>query len=391
MNPSASSSTNTPLLIAPYTIKGLELANRLVIAPMATFSATDGVTDDFHFAHLARFALGGAGLIIVEATAVTPEGRISPGCGGLWNDAQVAPLKRINKFFRECGSASGIQLAHAGRKASSLRPWHGVGPLTEADQGTRGDAPWQTIGPSADAHDDGWPVPHQMDAADMDQLIEAYRAATRRALDAGFDMIEIHGAHGYLLHSFVSPLSNRRNDDYGGDRAGRMRFPLRVVEAVREEWPDERPLFYRVSAVDGIDVGWSIEDSVALAKELKARGVDVVDCSSGGIVLPKDQLLVSREHGFQVPFADQIRREANIATMAVGMIREASHAEAILQEGKADLIAIAREALWNPNWMAQAALELGGDSEWVRWPDQYAGWLRRRAQQLGESFGTGNG
>lgn len=376
-----------PLLFQPMTLRGLTLKNRIVISPMATYSAEDGFASDWHFAHLSRFALGGAGLIFLEATGVTREGRITNGCTGLWSDDQVAPLRRITEFIRSQGSASAIQIAHGGRKASAQRPWHGNGPLGTEDTDARGDEIWEPVAPSADAFTDGWPVPKALSEADLDEVEAAWAAAARRSLEADFDVLEIHSAHGYLLHSFLSPLSNHRNDEYGGDFEGRTRFPLRVVEAVRKAWPDDRPLFCRLSTVDGVGVGWSIEDSVAYAKLLKERGVDVIDCSTGGMRLDRDTALPARVPGFQVPFAEQIRHEAEVPTMAVGLIREAAHAEKVLEEGQADLVAIGREALWNPNWPLHAALELKGEPGWDDWAPPYEWWMRRRARQQGETFG----
>lgn len=375
------------LLFEPIRIRGLELKNRVVIAPMATYSAVEGMPSDWHFAHLAKFAIGGAGLIFCEATAVERRGRITHGCCGIWSDAHVPGWKRITDFIRQMGGASGMQIAHSGRKASSQRPWHGNGPLTPEDYARIGEEMWEPVGPSADAFAPGWQTPHELTREDLERLLDAYEAAARRTLAAGFDVLEIHGAHGYLLHSFLSPLGNKRTDEYGGSLEGRMRFPLRVVERVRAAWPEERPLFYRISAVDGVGVGWSIEDSIRFAAELKARGVDVVDCSTGGMRLPRDAQLVARTPGFQVEYASRVRREAGIMTMAVGLIRTARHAEQVLAEGHADLVAIAREALFNPNWPQHAALELGCDPDWRCWPEPYGWWLRRRAAQQGDVAG----
>lgn len=376
-----------PLLFEPIRIRGLELKNRVVVAPMATYSAVEGMPDDWHFAHLAKFAIGGAGLTFCEATAVERRGRITHGCTGIWSDAHVPGWRRVTDFIRRTGLASGMQIAHSGRKASSQRPWHGNGAIAPDDYARTGDEPWEGVGPSAEAWAPGWRPPHELSVAELERLLDSYEAAARRTLAAGFDVLEIHGAHGYLLHSFISPLGNKRSDEYGGALANRMRFPLRVVERVRAAWPEERPLFYRISAVDGVGIGWSIEDSVTFARELKARGVDVVDCSTGGMRLPRDAQLVAREPGFQVGFASRIRRDAGIMTMAVGLIRTARHAERVLAEGSADLLAIAREALFDPNWPQHAALELGCDPDWRRWPEQYGWWLRRRAAQQGDVAG----
>lgn len=374
--------TSQPLLFQPLQLRDIQLRNRVVIAPMGTYSAHDGFFNDFHHVHIGKLAQGGAGLVIVEATAVAPEGRVTHGCAGLWSDRHTERLKEIVSFAHSTGAAIGIQLAHGGRKASMQRPWFGNGPLGENDR-ARGDVPWEPVGPTAEAWGEGWLEPRALSRPDMTRLLENYRSAVGRALAAGMDAVEIHGAHGYLLHSFLSPFSNHRTDEYGGDLAGRMRFPLEVAAVAREAWPRNRPLFWRVSAVDGVNVGLQLDETIAFSRELKRIGFDVIDCSSGGMNLPRGASLVSREPGFQVPFADAIRKQAGIATMAVGLIRDAQFAEKILQEGKADLIAVAREALYNPNWPQHAALELGADPEWTLWPEQYGWWLSRRDRQQG--------
>jgi len=371
-----------PLLLSPVTLRGVTLRNRVVISPLCQYSAADGMANDWHFAHLARFALGGAGAVFVEATAVHREGRITHGDMGLWSDAHIAPLQRIADFLRAQGAAPAIQLGHAGRKASMQRPWHGNGPLDASDR-ARGEEVWRIVAPSALAMDEGWLTPVELAPKEMAELRENFRRAALRAAAAGFDIVEVHGAHGYLLHSFLSPLSNRRTDAYGGDRAGRMRFPLEIAETVRAAWPKDRPVFFRTSAVDGIDGGWTLDDTVALARELKARDVDVVDCSSGGIAGSATAARIVRHPGFQVPFAERIRREAAIKTMAVGLIVEPAQAEAVLQAGQADLIAIGRQALYDPNWPLHAERALGGDTvDFERWPVQAGWWLERRERGL---------
>jgi len=368
--------------LTPLALRGVELRNRAVISPMCQYSAIDGVANDWHFAHLARFALGGAGLIFAEATAIHRDGRITHGDLGLWSDAQIPPLRRIAAFLKDMGSVPAIQLAHAGRKASMQRPWHGNGPLDESDR-ARGDAPWRIVAPSALPLDAGWLIPSELDRDEMAMLREHWRVAALRALEAGFEVVEVHGAHGYLLNTFLSPLTNRRGDAYGGDRAGRMRFPLEIAATVRAVWPQDRPVFFRVSAVDGIEGGSTIEDTVALARALKALGVDVVDCSSGGLAGSATAARVPRGPGFQVPFAERVRREAEIKTMAVGLILDGAQAEAVLQAGQADLVAIAREALYDPNWVLHAEMALTGDEfDFRRWPVQAGWWLERRARGL---------
>jgi 2,4-dienoyl-CoA reductase-like NADH-dependent reductase (Old Yellow Enzyme family) len=372
----------TPLLFEPITFRGVTLRNRIVVSPMAMYSSQDGFADDFHLVHLGRFALGGAGLIFIEATAITAQGRITSGCNGLWRDAQVPHLKRITDFLHRFGSAAGMQLAHSGWKGSTRRPWHGGTRLDEEDVKLRAEQAWPIVSVGDESFDGAAPGPAALNEGDLSALLEQYRQATRRSIASGFDVLEIHAAHGYLLHSFLSPLANKRDDRYGGSIENRMRFPLTVVDAVRAEWPGDKPLFVRISAVDGVDVGWTIDDSVVFAKALAARGVDVVDCSTGGMKLPRDKNLVARTPGFQVPFATRIRKEAEVATMAVGLILEPQQAEAILASGEADLVALAREVLANPNFAAQAALELEGPSGWNLWSDQYRYWLERRAKTL---------
>jgi 2,4-dienoyl-CoA reductase-like NADH-dependent reductase (Old Yellow Enzyme family) len=373
---------STAHLFAPLRLRGVTLKNRVMVAPMAMYSAHEGFTDDFHLVHLGRFALGGAGLVFTEATAVSPAGRITPGCAGLWLDAQGTALRRLTDFLHRHDCAAGIQLAHSGPRGATRRPWHGGTRLDTDDLERRREQEWPIVGVTADPYDAASPPPHALTAADLDALVEDYRRATLRAVTAGFDVLELHFAHGYLMHAFLSPLTNRRDDDYGGGLENRMRLPLRVVEAVRAGWPADRPLFVRISAIDGVEVGWSLDDSVSFAKELAARGVDAVDCSSGGMVLPRDKQLASRTLGFQVPFAARIRREAQVATVAVGLIIAPKQAESILRSGDADLVALAREALVNPNWAAQAALELTEDKGWSLWPEPFRWWLERRARTL---------
>jgi 2,4-dienoyl-CoA reductase-like NADH-dependent reductase (Old Yellow Enzyme family) len=374
------------MLGSPLQIRGLALKNRVMISPMCMYSAIDGQVGDFHLAHLGRFAMGGAGLVFVEATAVARKGRITVGCVGLWDDAQIAGLGRIAGLLHSLGAAAGIQLSHAGRKGSSERPWEGSGPLL-GSQTPDCSAAWDTVSVTSEPAGRTWPVPHELSTSEIEAIVGDFASAARRADRAGFDVIELHCAHGYLLHQFLSPISNTRQDEYGGSLQGRMKFPLAVAEAVRSAWPSDRPLFARLSSVDGIDIGWSIEESVVFSKELKARGVDVIDCSSGGMRLPKDKQLLSRTPGFHLPYSEAIRDAADIPTVAVGLIRDAEHAEEILAEGKADLIAVAREALFNPNWALHAFLSLDGPAAWPRWPEQHGWWLERRAEQQGDEYG----
>jgi len=376
-----------PQLFTPIALRGVSARNRIVISPMCQYSADEGVANDWHLVHLGKFAQGGAGIVMTEATAVNPEGRITHGDLGLWNDAQIAPLKRIASFLRANGSLPAIQLAHAGRKASMQRPWYGNAALTAEDI-ARGDKPWTIVAPSAIPMDDGWLMPHELTEPELKQLREDFRLAVLRAVDAQFDVLELHCAHGYLLHEFLSPLSNKRNDAYGGDRAGRMKFPLEIIETVRTAWPKDKPLFVRISSVDVIDGGIDISDSVAFVNEAKTKGADVIDCSSGGLMGSATAARIPRGYGFQVPFAEQIRNETKVTTMAVGLILHPQQAEDIVAEGKTDLVAVGREALFDPNWPLHAELALSdtkgeiGDGTFDSWPKQYGWWLERREPGL---------
>jgi 2,4-dienoyl-CoA reductase-like NADH-dependent reductase (Old Yellow Enzyme family) len=374
-----------PLLFTPFAIQDVTLKNRVVIAPMATYSAVDGIAQDFHFAHLGRLALGGAGCVFVEATAVTAQGRITNGDMGLWSAAHVPPLRRIARFMKSQNVVPGIQIAHAGRKGSMQRPWYGNGPLTAEDL-ARGEKAWDIVGPTAEPMAQGFIAPRALSVSDLAVLKGQWADAAGRALEAGFEVLEIHNAHGYLIHQFLSPLSNTRTDAYGGDFAGRTRFPLEVAEAVRAVWPKEKPLFLRVSAVDGLEGGWSLSDTVAYARELKARGIDVIDCSSGGLFGSATAARVKRSWGFQVPYAERVRREAEIKTMAVGLIVDPVFAEGILQRGQADLVAIAREALVNPCWPQMAEIALGRKpiEAMDDWPLQYGWWLKHRERSIAQ-------
>jgi 2,4-dienoyl-CoA reductase-like NADH-dependent reductase (Old Yellow Enzyme family) len=344
---------------------------------MCQYSAVDGVVTDWHLVHLGRFALGGAALVSVEATGVEARGRISPGDVGLWNDDQARALARIAEFLKANGAAAGIQLAHAGRKGSTRRPWHGGGELN-AEDAAKGEPAWETLAPSALPFADNYPVPRAMSMADMAEVIIAFREAALRAQDAGFDVVEIHAAHGYLLHEFLSPLSNHRTDDYGGDRPGRTKFPLEVIETVRAMWPERKPLFLRISSSDYVEGGLTIDDSVAFAKAAKALGVDVVDCSSGGNTSTPPKLFP----GYQVPYAEAVRQGAGIATMAVGLILDAHHAEKIVSGGKADLVALARPSLEDPNFAIHASAALTGTADYGLAPTPAKSGLDRLAQSL---------
>lgn len=340
-------------LFEPLAIGDVTLRNRIAVSPMCEYSATDGVPDDWHLVHLGSRAVGGAGLVFTEATSVSPEGRISPADTGIWNPEQRDAWARITAFIAGQGAVAGIQLAHAGRKAATDVTWRGGKPL-------HGTAAWMPVAPSAVPFDDGYAVPLALDARAISKVIADFRAAAVRAADAGFRVIEIHAAHGYLLHEFLSPLCNLRDDHYGGPFANRTRLLREVVVAVRDVWPAPRPLFVRVSATDWVPGGWVIDESVQLARDLKTDGVDLIDCSSGGAV-PHAQVPITP--GYQVPFAARIRREAGIATGAVGLITDARQANGILERGDADLILLAREMLRDPYFPRRAAVDLGVDIE----------------------------
>lgn len=348
-------------LFDPLTIRGVQFRNRIAVSPMCEYSSDDGFANDWHFVHLGSRAVGGAGLVFTEAAGVTAQGRISPQDLGIYKDAHVEMLARINHFIEEHGAVPGIQLAHAGRKASTARPWDGGKPLDVAHGG------WSPIaGPSAIAFADGFAVPHALTIAEIKEIIAAFVAAAKRALAAGFRVIEIHGAHGYLLHSFYSPLSNTRTDDYGGTFENRSRLLCEIADALRAVLPESVPLFTRISASDWTEGGWTIDDSVALARKLKVLGVDLIDCSSGGNVARASIPLVP---GYQVPFAERIRADSGIATGAVGLITEPQQADAIVRAGQADVVLLARELLRDPYWPLRAATALGVDGPW---PPQYA-------------------
>jgi 2,4-dienoyl-CoA reductase-like NADH-dependent reductase (Old Yellow Enzyme family) len=367
----------SPQLLSPFKVRDLTLKNRIVVSPMCQYSAIDGVATDWHLVHLGRFAIGGAALVFVEATGVEARGRISPGDMGLWNDDQARTLARIAEFLKANGAAAGIQLAHAGRKGSTRRPWDGGAELN-AEDAAKGEAAWETLAPSAIPFADTYPQPKAMSTADMGEVIVAFREATRRADAAGFNVVEVHAAHGYLLHEFLSPLSNHRHDDYGGDITGRMRFPLEVIETVRAVWPDHKPLFLRISASDYVEGGIGMDDIVTFARAAKALGVDVVDCSSGGNVPARPEVYT----GYQVPYAEAVRKGAEVATMAIGLILDAALAEEIIASGKADLIALARPALDDPNFAIHASAALTGEPDYALAPTPARSGLDRLAQSL---------
>lgn len=350
------------LLLEPYTLRQLTFLNRIAVSPMCQYSSVDGLANDWHLVHLGSRAVGGAGLIFTEATAVTADGRITAQDLGLWNDQQIEPLQRITRFIRAQGAVAGIQLAHAGRKASTWRPWLGKQGSVRVEE----EGGWVPVGPSPIAFDPRHTVPTQLDERQIQDVIQAFADAAKRALEAGFSVVEVHAAHGYLLHQFLSPLSNQRRDQYGGSFENRIRLVLQVTEAVREVWPQELPLFVRVSATDWVEDGWNPDETVELARRLKALGVDLIDVSSGGTSANAE---IPVGPGYQTRFAESIRKASGIATGTVGMITEPAQAEHILRTGQADLILLARELLRDPYWPLHADDDLGGKQ--ATWPAQY--------------------
>jgi 2,4-dienoyl-CoA reductase-like NADH-dependent reductase (Old Yellow Enzyme family) len=349
-----------PNLFDPFPLRSLTLANRILVSPMCQYSSVDGFTNDWHYVHLASRAVGGAGLVFTEATAVTADGRISPQDLGIWDDRHIEGLARIVDFIHAQRCPAGIQLAHAGRKGSTIRPWDGHGAVPPHE------GAWQPCGPTTEPCAPNYPpVPRALRRHEIAAIVAAFGTAARRARAAGFDVVEVHAAHGYLIHEFLSPLSNTRTDEYGGAFDNRVRLCVEVVDAVRAVWPDRLPVVVRISATDWTDGGWDVEQSVELARRLGARGVDLVDCSSGGNVA---QATIPLGPGYQVPFASRIRRDAGIATGAVGLITTAPQANAIVTNGDADCVLLAREMLRNPYWPLAAARELGVP---VPWPAQY--------------------
>ncbi len=348
-------SPEVPLLFTPIQLRGITARNRIVSSPMCQYASDDGAPEEWQLVNFGRFAMGGCGIVFGEETAVEARGRKTHHCAGIYKDSHIPSYRRINDFIKSMGAVPAIQLGHCGRRASQHGPLKDRAALTEAER------PWQGIAPSPLPPTPDGAIPREMDVSDIRATIAAWREATQRSVDAGYDICEIHGAHGYLIHQFLSPLSNLRTDAYGGSLENRMRYALEVVEAVREVWPADRPLFFRTSAVEGPGGVWGIEDTLTLVREIKQRGVDMVDCSSGGIALGGEGGLsaVPRVPGFQAGYSREIRQETGMPTVAVGMISDAHHAETILREGHADLVALARGLMDDPNWPLHAARELG--------------------------------
>jgi 2,4-dienoyl-CoA reductase-like NADH-dependent reductase (Old Yellow Enzyme family) len=388
-----------PLLFTPIELRSIKLKNRIVVAPMHQYSADKGFATDWHLMNAGKYAAGGAGFVMMESTKVARNGCGTVGDTALWDDKFIPNLARCADFIRKHGAVPGIQLGHSGRKARLTRPWEGGKPLTGSEPEVYDWDGWELVAPSAIPHSDRAPTPRALSHNEVRDMVGKWADAAARADKCGFDILEIHAAHGYLLHQFLSPATNQRTDEYGGSELNRMRMPVEVAEAVRAVWPAEKPLFMRLSCED--DAGWDLDQSVRLAALLKEKGVDVIDCSSGGTLerSPMDSVR-SKKYGYQVPYAERIRKEAGVKTMAVGHIIHADQAEAILQSGRADLIAIAREIMYNPNWPMDAAQKLGADPDFMLVPPPLRYWLAKRAKSgfegrpstfangLGEGGGT---
>lgn len=369
-------------LFSPYHLRDVTFKNRIAVSPMSQYRAIDGHANNWHLVHLGRFALGGAGLVYAEATAVDVNGRRTHGDLGLWDDAQIEGLKPITNFITKEGSIPGIQLSHAGRKASERRPWHGETPVDEEDVSQRGEMPWEAIAPSAIPYADGWPIPNEMSQSDIQNAIAAFGEAAKRSLEAGFKIIEVYAAHGFLVHQFLSPISNQRTDEWGGSIDNRRRFALEVARAIRTHWPEKYPLAFRLSATDWLEGGIEVQETIETAKHLKMEGVDIIDCSTGGIGGKERPRRMVIEQGFQVPFAEQVTREADIATMAVGFLWDVDVCDDILVSGKADMIALARELLDDPNWPLRMAKTYENDDTYEKWPIESGWWLMKRDRLL---------
>ncbi|MBV7484209.1 NADH:flavin oxidoreductase/NADH oxidase [Bordetella sp. BOR01] len=379
-----------PLLFTPIALRSITLRNRIVASPMCQYQSINGGPGAWQMVNFGKFAVGGAAVVFGEETAIEPHGRKTYACAGLWNDDHVLAYRRINDFIREQGAVPAVQLGHSGGKGSCHGALHDWAPLT-TESGDAGMPPWTCMVPSRREPPPPWPRQQEMDRSDIQRHVGQWREATARAVDAGYQILEIHGAHGYIIHQFLSPVTNRRQDAYGGSRENRMRFALEVAEAVRAAWPKELPLFFRISAVDGRGGIWNMDDSIALAAALKDRGVDVIDCSSGGIAGNSAMPVVRRVPGYQVPFSQAVRRATGCPTMAVGLITEAEQAEAILQAGQSDLVALARELIWNPNWPVHAAVRMMGQNAYQLLPPEQSVRLIRREVIAALPLNSGGG
>ena len=365
-------------LFSPLTLRDVTFKNRIAVSPMSQYRAVDGYASPWHMVHLGRLAMGGAGLVYAEATAVTRDGRRTHGDLGLWQDEQIDGLKAITEFLSAEGTVPGVQLGHAGRKASERRPWHNETPVDDEDIKLRGEAPWPAVAPSAIPYADGWHLPLEMSQADIEQCIDDFGAAASRARQAGFRIIEVYAAHGFLVHQFLSPIAHKRTDQWGGSLEDGMRFGVEVARSIRKNWPDDLPLAFRLSATDWLDGGLEIEDTIRVCSALKAAGVDMIDVSTGGIGGKERPRRMEIRQGFQTPFAKDIKSAAEIATMSVGFIWDAEYCEQLISEASIDMVALGRELLVNPNWPLQAAQVLGVNQNHEMAPIEVGWWLMKR-------------
>ena len=371
-----------PTLFSPFELRSLTFKNRIAVSPMSQYRATDGYANNWHMVHLGRFALGGAGLVYAEATAVERDGRRTHGDLGLWEDGQIERLAEIATFISAEGAVPGMQLGHAGRKASERRPWHNETPVDDEDIAERNEAPWQAIAPSAIPYADGWPAPQEMSVADIERVIDAFGQAAARSLKAGFKVIEVYAAHGFLVHQFLSPIANSRQDEWGGSLENRMRFAVETAKSIRRHWPDDLPLAFRLSATDWLDGGLEIEDTVKITQALQNAGVDMIDVSTGGVGGKERPRRMKIEQGFQIPFANDLKAATGIATMGVGFLWDGKYCEQLVDSGQVDMIAVARELIANPNWPLQSAIELGINENHELAPIEAGWWLMKRDRLL---------
>lgn len=369
-----------PHLFDPIDLRDVRIKNRIAISPMSQYRAKDGYANHWHMVHLGRFAMGGAGLVFAEATAVEKDGRRTHGDLGLWEDGQAEALASTVRFLEAEGAVPGVQLGHAGRKASERRPWHGETPVDQTDEAERGEAPWPAIAPSAIPYADGWPAPAEMTEADIRRVIESFGTAAGRALNAGFKVIEVYAAHGFLVHQFLSPISNQRTDAWGGSPENRRRFAVEVAQSIRRSWPYHLPLLFRLSVTDWLDGGIETEDTVEIARALKAAGVDMIDCSTAGIGGKERPKRMTIEQGFQVPFATEVANQADIPVMGVGFLWDPAVIDSLVRDGKVSMVALAREVLDDPNWPLHAARALEVDPDHSLWAPEFGWWLEKRAR-----------
>jgi len=369
-------------LFSPFALRDITFKNRIAVSPMSQYRSVNGYANNWHIVHLGRFAMGGAGLIYTEATAVESRGRRTHGDLGLWEDEQIQNLKPISQFVKDQGAIPGIQLAHAGRKASERRPWHGETPVDDEDVRLRNETPWQAISPSSIPYAEGWPSPKAMQVAEIEEVISAFGQAARRAIEAGFETIEVYAAHGFLIHQFLSPIANARTDEWGGSELNRQRFATAVASEIRNSIPEGIPLSFRLSATDWLEGGIESEQTIEISRALKKSGVDMIDCSTGGIGGTERPKRMEIKQGFQIPFAQEIKANAKIPTMGVGFLWDATHCEELISNGSVDMVALGRELLDDPNWALHAASTLDANENFKLWPEESGWWLMKRDRLL---------